>query len=69
MDKASIYCQVHRFRDLVACAVGKGETVYLSAADARKLARAINRAARSIRRESFADSTCGTAEFRFEGMK
>lgn len=52
--------QVHRFRDKVAVYVGKGETVYLSPKNARKLARALNVAARSVDRESFAESTCGT---------
>jgi hypothetical protein len=52
--------QVHRFRDKVAVYVGGGETVYLKPANARKLARALNAAARSCDKESFVDSTCGT---------
>ena len=48
--------QVHRFRDRVAVFVGDGETVYLSPKNARKLARALNAAARSCDTESFADS-------------
>jgi len=48
--------QVHRFRDKVAVYVGGGETVYLNPKNARKLARALNAAARSCDRESFADS-------------
>lgn len=59
------HAQVHRFRDSVALYVGKGETVYLRPGDARKLARAINRAAKSCATESFAESTCGTAQFDF----
>jgi hypothetical protein len=53
--------QVHRFRDKVAVYVGGGETVYLKPVNARKLARALNAAARSCDKESFVDSTCGTA--------
>lgn len=52
--------QVHRFREKVAVYVGGGETAYLSAKNARKLARALNAAARSCERETFVDSTCGT---------
>ena len=52
--------QVHRFRDTVAVYVGGGETVYLAPQNARKLARALNAAARSCDRESFTESTCGT---------
>ena len=52
--------QVHRFRDTVAVYVGGGETVYMSAKNARKLARALNAAARSCDQETFAESTCGT---------
>ena len=48
--------QVHRFRDRVAVYAGKGETVYLSPKNARKMARALNAAARSCDKESFADS-------------
>jgi hypothetical protein len=48
--------QVHRFRDKVAVYVGGGQTVYFTPKEARKLARAINAAARSCERESFADS-------------
>jgi coproporphyrinogen III oxidase-like Fe-S oxidoreductase len=49
--------QVHRFRDKVAIYVGGGETVYFSPKNARKLAKAINAAARSCDKESFADSS------------
>ena len=54
---------VHRFRDLVALSVpGASETVYLSAAEARKLARALNKAARSVKNERFVDSNVGTIQ-------
>ena len=52
--------QVHRFRDKVAVYVGSGKTVYLSPGNARKLARALNAAARSCDKGPFVDSTCGT---------
>lgn len=58
--------QVHRFRDSVAVWIGTGETVYMTPRDARRFARAINKAAKSCESESFADSTCGTAAFDFE---
>jgi hypothetical protein len=48
--------QVHRFREKVAVYVGKGETVYFSPKNARKLARAINAAARSCDTETFTES-------------
>jgi hypothetical protein len=48
--------QVHRFRDKVAVYVGKGETVYMSPKNARRLAGALNAAARSCDREPFAQS-------------
>lgn len=58
----AMVAQVHRFGDTVAVYVGKGATTYLSGADARKLARALNRCAKSIAAESFVDSHCGTFE-------
>ena len=45
--------QTHRFRDCVAVYTGTGPTVYLCAKEARRLARAINRAAASVEREPF----------------
>lgn len=54
--------QVHRFRDSVAVHIGGGDTVYLSPKNARKLARAINAAARSCDCESFAESPPLTVE-------
>jgi hypothetical protein len=63
------FAQVHRFRELVAVFVGSGETRYLKPKEARKLARALNAAAKSVERESFADSTCGTVSFEFDGNR
>ena len=54
--KGNTMAQVHRFHDSVAVHVGKGETVYFSAKDARKLARALHAVALSCERESFAES-------------
>lgn len=58
--------QIHRFRDMAAVSTGvspggRGETRYMTATEARKMAAALYRVARSIETESFADSTCGTA--------
>lgn len=53
---------VHRFRDSVAVRTGQGETVYLSPAQARKLANALRIAARSCSTEKFTDSNVGTLE-------
>lgn len=52
----SFCMNTHRFHDNVAIWIGDGETVYLTAKDARKLARAINKTVRSIERESYLDS-------------
>lgn len=50
--------QIHRFRDSVAVSLpGKGETQYLSEAEARAIAKALYAVARSIRSESFVNST------------
>lgn len=57
--------QVHRFRAWVAVYIGPGETAYMKPDDAAKLARAINRAVKSCRNETFQDSTCGTVQFQF----
>lgn len=48
--------QVHRFRDAVAASLGTGETVYMSAGEARAMARALVRAAQSVEREPFGQS-------------
>lgn len=51
---------VYRFRQ--AAAVYVNGTRYMTAKDARKMARALNRVARSIESEKFAQSTCGSVE-------
>lgn len=61
----TVNAQVHRFRDCVALYVATGETVYLSAKDARKFARAINKAIKSVETESFSDSKGTTQAFAF----
>lgn len=48
--------QVHRFRQGAAIHAGDGKTVYMTARDARRIAKALNAIARSIDNESFADS-------------
>ncbi len=60
--REQVRAQVHRFRDCVALYIGTGETVYLSPKDARKLSRAVNKAARSVEREKFVDSSGNTFE-------
>ena len=63
MDK---FAQVHRFRGKVACYLGKGETCYLSPAEAIKLARALRACAQDVAKvPSFADSKVGTFEMHF----
>jgi hypothetical protein len=54
--------QIHRFRDKVALYLGTGETVYLETATARKVARALNKCAKSIETEKFIESTFRTIE-------
>ena len=51
---------VHRFHDKAALSLpGNGETVYFDAQQARKLARALYQAARSIETVSFVNSSFG----------
>jgi hypothetical protein len=52
--------QVHRFRDNVAAWLGTGETVYMSPQEAKRLAKALNKVAKSCQTENFSESTCGT---------
>jgi len=52
--------QVHRFRDVVAISVGIGKTVYMTYQEAQQLAKALNRVAKSVKTESFADSSGNT---------
>ncbi len=65
MGTASIY----RFRDRVAVHIGTGATVYLSPADARKIARALNAAARDIGERKFTESTLATVDLEWQGRK
>ena len=53
---------VHRFGDQVAIYVGDGSTTYLTAKQARALARALRDCAKSVVDEKFADSAFGTRE-------
>lgn len=53
---------IHRFRDSVAVWLGDGNTLYMTPRDARRLAKAINAAARDVIQKPFADSTVGTVE-------
>lgn len=56
--------QVHRFRDSAALALaGNGETRYMTAAEARTAGNALLAVARSIERESFAESAGLTVAF------
>ena len=48
MENTTI-ASVHRFNDKVAVYVGKGETVYITGKEARKLAAALNKCARDIK--------------------
>ncbi|MEN3144592.1 hypothetical protein ABDF71_21620 [Ochrobactrum sp. WV_118_8] len=59
--------QVHRFREKVAVSLETGETAYLSATEARKIARAMNAAAREITKGvAFTDSKVGTVQITLE---
>ncbi len=53
--------QVHRFRDSVAIHAGEGATRYMTPLEARSMARALIKAARSCEREAFVDSAGNTA--------
>ena len=52
--------QIHRFRDAIALSVGTGQTVYMGPKEARKIAKALIVAARSVEREAFTQSNCPT---------
>ena len=67
--RSKIPAQVHRFHDCVAIYIGTGETVYLTPKEARQLARAINKTARSCDREEFRDHTAGTHSFTFGDVR
>jgi hypothetical protein len=66
MAKKNVH--VHRFGDRVAVSLpGKGETVYLTVKEARKLARALNGGARDIDKEPrFSQSGFVTVSFEVE---
>lgn len=61
--------QVHRFRDSVAAWLGTGETVYMTAGEARAMARALVRAAQSVEREPFGQSGGTTKALSFADWK
>ena len=69
MQNETIHAKVHRFRDQVAIYLGNGQTVYIEPKDARKISGAINAAARSCERESFAQSAGTSKSFTFEGQR
>lgn len=51
---------VHRFGDKVAVYVGDGSTTYLTAKQARALARALRTCAKSVVEEKFTNSNFGS---------
>lgn len=53
---------VHRFGDKVAVYVGDGSTTYLTAKQARALARALRDCAKSVVDEEFANSAFGSRD-------
>ena len=62
--------QVHRFGNQIAAYLGNGETVYLTPAEARAFARALNKAAREISAGTpFTQSTVGTFSRRVDGKR
>lgn len=60
-----VKAQVHRFHDAAALYVGTGQTVYIDAKSARRMARALYAVARSIESEPFAQSEGLTQSFSF----
>lgn len=70
MQDAAISAQVHRFRDHVALYVGNGETVYITPADARTLADALNACADDVKTNpNFCLSQVGSKEWCFNGKR
>lgn len=65
MPRPLVKAQVHRFHDAAALYVGTGETVYIDAKSARRLARALYAVARSIESEPFGQSQGLTQSFSF----
>lgn len=53
---------VHRFHNKVAIYVGNGSTTYLTAKQARALARALRDCAKSVVYQKFVDSSFGCRE-------
>lgn len=52
---------IHRLHDYVVISLpGKGETLYLTAKEAKGIAKALNKAAKSVTSEGFIESTVGT---------
>lgn len=52
--------RIHRFGDYVAISLpGKGETLYLSASEAKQLAKGLNKCAREVGACKFTDSSFG----------
>lgn len=52
---------LHRFHDFVALSLpGNGETLYLNSKEAKELAKALNKIAKSVTSEGFIESTVGT---------
>ena len=58
--------QVHRLHEKVAFYTVTGETVYMTVKEARAFAGAIFKAARSIERETYAQSTGLTFNMEFQ---
>lgn len=52
--------QLHRLRNKAAVSLPIGPTQYLTATEARKLARALNALASDIKARTFTESTFGT---------
>ncbi|WP_034850360.1 hypothetical protein [Inquilinus limosus] len=58
--KAISEAQVHRFREHVAIYLQGGETVYLTAAQARAISTALADCAEDVEQRSFTESRFGT---------
>ncbi len=55
------HLNIYRFRERAAVS-GPGQTAYMTAEEARRMARALYKVARSIDDESFTESTVGTVD-------
>lgn len=58
--------QIHRFHNAVALHVSTGETIYISPADARRFAKALDDCAIDCCSMDFQESQFVTQPFRFE---